>query len=104
MRRSLRMALGFGCVAALTSCFGTVGVSDDMVVDGYPPDGYLATTTPVYFEGHASYWYGNRWFYRDGGGWRGYRSEPAGLRESRVRAAPSRQYYGRAHAGGYRRR
>jgi hypothetical protein len=37
--------------------------------DDYPPDAYIATTEPVYFEGHAAYWYGGRWFYRDGARW-----------------------------------
>ena len=77
---------------------------DDVVVVGYPPDGYVATATPIYFEGHAAYWYGDRWYWRDGGRWHGYREEPTYLRDARVRSPPVRQYYGRAHGGGYRRR
>jgi hypothetical protein len=71
----------------------------------YPPDTFIATTDPVYFEGHAAYWYGGRWVYRDGGGWRHYDREPAGLAQRRMQASPARYSYqgaGRAtvHAGG----
>ncbi len=100
MKRPGLWLLAALCVSALTACWAAV--SDDVVVDGYPPDGFIATATPVYYEGHAAYWYGGRWFYREGGGWRGYRSEPPGLQQVRVRAEPQRAYYGRAHGGGYR--
>ena len=49
----------------------------------YPPDAYIATTDPVYFEGHASYWYGGRWYYRE---WRSL--EP--LRQGARRALPAK--------------
>jgi hypothetical protein len=69
-----------------------------------PPPAFLATAEPVYFEGRAAYWYGGRWFYRDGRAWRNYREEPGYLREWRGHREPARQYYGREHGGGYRRR
>jgi hypothetical protein len=101
MKRTLVSTLGVLCVAAITSCVA-VPVGGEM--DVYPPDAYIATATPMYFEGRAAYWYGGRWCYRDGGGWHAWREEPGHLREARVRAEPARQYYGRAHAGGYRHR
>ncbi len=55
--------------------------------DDYPPDEFIATTEPVYFDGHASYWYGDRWYYRDGGRWNHYDHEPPAL-YSRRNAAP----------------
>ncbi len=61
--------------------------------DGYPPDGYIATTEPVYFEGRASYWYGGRWYYRNGGGWGHYDREPAGLYQRRMQAPPRQRVY-----------
>jgi len=67
-----------------------------------PPAWFLATAWPVYFEGHAAYWYGDRWYYRDGGAWRYYHEEPGHLRDYRGRHEPQRQFYGRAHGGGYR--
>jgi hypothetical protein len=63
----------------------------------FPPAAFVATSSPTYYEGHAAYWYGNRWQYRDRGNWHSYREEPSYLRESRGRA-PARQYYGRGRS------
>ncbi len=49
----------------------------------YPPDAYIATTEPWYFDGQACYWYGGMWYYRSGGGWGHYNHEPAALRARR---------------------
>jgi hypothetical protein len=104
MTKALRVKmLGVLCVAVFSACMATVGVDDEAVADGYPPDAYIATTAPVYYNGVAAYWWGNQWYYRGGGGWRTWRSEPAALHASRYRGAPVRTYYGRAHGGGYRR-
>jgi hypothetical protein len=71
--------------------------------DNYPPDAYIATAEPVYFDGHASYWYGNRWYYRDGGRWNHYDREPAGLYQRRTSAPIVRRSYEpyRGHAAGH---
>jgi hypothetical protein len=61
--------------------------------DGYPPDAYIATTEPVYFEGHAAYWYGGRWYYRDGGRWNHYDREPPGLYQRRMQSPPRQRTY-----------
>jgi hypothetical protein len=61
--------------------------------DNYPPDAFIATAEPVYFDGHASYWYGNRWYYRDGGRWTHYDREPAGLNQRRTAAPIVRRSY-----------
>jgi hypothetical protein len=43
-----------------------------------PPPGYVASYEPVYYNGYAHYYYGNRWYYRDhGGAWQYYNHEPA---------------------------
>jgi hypothetical protein len=97
----LSCVLGVG----ISACVPVVPVGPEVGVDVYPPGAFIATASPVYFEGRAAYWYGNRWWYRDGGAWRFYGNEPAYLRSYRARVpAPARQYYGRAHGGGYRRR
>ena len=45
-----------------------------------PPPAYIASYEPVYYNGYAHYYYGNRWYYRDHvGGWRSYDREPAYL-------------------------
>jgi hypothetical protein len=48
-----------------------------------PPQAYIATTQPEYFEGRPVYWYNDNWYYRDHGRWSYYRSEPGYLRERR---------------------
>jgi hypothetical protein len=58
----------------------------------YPPDAYIATTQPVYVDGRASYWYGNRWVYRDGGRWNHYDRGAPAVR-GRVYSAPVRRVY-----------
>lgn len=71
-----------------------------------PPAWYVATNRPVYHEGRASYWYRNRWHYREGRNWRSYREEPRALRDRRAQRRDDQRhyYYGRDHRGGYERR
>ncbi len=90
------------CAAAVAACLLSTPAQAQVEVVLPPPD-FIATSTPVYYEGHAAYWYGNRWYYRDGGNWRFYHDEPAYLHGYRGRE-PVRQFYGRGHWGGYRRR
>jgi hypothetical protein len=89
------------CIFALvTSIVATAGCSMEMgasfpgvAVDSYPPDGYIATTEPVYYEGHATYLYGGNWYYRDGNRWNHYDREPPALQQRRTQAAPVRRSY-----------
>jgi hypothetical protein len=109
-RRALQQlgaVIGLGALAALSAgC--AVGVAGDAdyppgdyppgdypvgAYDDYPPDAYIATADPYYFDGHASYWYGNRWYYRDGGHWAHYDHEPPALYQRRIQAAPARHSY-----------
>lgn len=95
--RSLRLAtcalaLGAAFVAGGCEAYVRPGVAVVDVRD-YPPDEYVATIEPYYYEGHASYWYDGRWYYRDGGRWGHYDREPPHLRELRVRAAPVPRVY-----------
>ncbi len=92
--------LGALATLSLAGAGCTVGAYDDYpgdyppgAYDGYPPDAYIATTEPIYFDGHASYWYGNRWYYRDGGRWNYYHHEPAELARHRVAGPPVRHSY-----------
>lgn len=52
-----------------------------VVVDTYPAE---------YYDGHRVYYYGDRWYYRDGAAWRYYRQEPPELYRRRpyVQSAP----------------
>jgi hypothetical protein len=103
-RTSVRMFRGALCASALASCVCAGPALADVEIQVFPPAWYVATSSPVYHEGHASYWYGNRWYYRDGGSWHSYGEEPQHLREARGRAEPARHYYGRGRTGGDRRR
>ena len=87
---SLLMA-GAGCEVSAQPAYPTAGYYS---TSDYPPDEYIATTEPVYFEGHASYWYGGQWYYRDGGGrWGHYDREPGYLYQRRMAAPPARRGY-----------
>jgi hypothetical protein len=58
-----------------------------------PPAEYVATAEPVYYEGHAAYWYGGHWFWRDEhGGWGHYDREPPFLADRRAHFAPRRSW------------
>lgn len=97
MRHALRtVALVMALAASLCAVTGCeVGVGSAYPADyyDYPPDWYIATTSPVYFGGYPAYWYHGRWFYRDGGRWRYYAREPRALYQYRVHAPPVRRNY-----------
>jgi hypothetical protein len=63
-----------------------------------PPAEFIATTEPVYYDGHAAYWYGNHWNWRDEhGAWNHYDHEPPALADRRTHSPPVRRSY--EHAG-----
>jgi hypothetical protein len=65
---------------------GTSGCAAEVYGDAayYPDDSFVATADPVYFDGQANYYYGDRWYYRGSGGrWSSYGSEPSYLRAYR---------------------
>ncbi|HEY1957455.1 MAG TPA: hypothetical protein VGH28_17675 [Polyangiaceae bacterium] len=67
----------------------------------YPPPEVIVTMSPVYYEGHAAYWWHNHWHYRDAHGhWGHYNAEPKFLHDHRYGHPADRHYY----AGGYHRR
>ena len=70
---------------------------ENTYVDGdYPPADFIATVQPVYFEGHAAYFYNNRWYYRDGNRWGHYDHEPPALATHRAQfTASARVNYAR---------
>jgi hypothetical protein len=73
-------------------CAMGVGYSNGYDGD-YPPDAYVATTVPYYYDGYPTYYYGNQWYYRDGGRWRHYDHEPEALRQNRIQASPVRRNF-----------
>ena len=103
-RTLVKMLKGALCVGVVGSCLLAAPAQAQVVVEFVPPAEFVATAAPVYFEGHAAYWYRNRWYYREGRAWRYYHEEPAHLRSHRERWEPPRHFYGRAHEGGYRHR
>lgn len=68
--------------------------------DDAPPPEVIATIAPVYFEGHAAYWWHDRWHYRDPhGAWLRYHSEPGYLHTWRgSHPVVERHYYTTGHA------
>jgi hypothetical protein len=89
------MALAVALSLAAVGCGVEVGAAyPDSDPGGYPPDAYIATTEPVYYGGFATYWYGDRWYYRDSGGrWNHYDREPGPLAQRRAAGAPVRRTY-----------
>ena len=105
MNRTLATMLkGILCVGALTMFLTATPAQAQIRIEVSPPFWFIATASPVYFDGHATYWYGDHWYYRDGGAWRYYNDEPSHLRDYRGHHEFGRQYYGRAHGGGFRHR
>ena len=86
-----------------TTVVGVAGCYDDYeTVDPayYPPASTIATVEPVYYGGRPVYFYNDHWYYRNGGGWAYYRSEPGFLRDRRGWYAPGGRYYRGAYRGG----
>jgi hypothetical protein len=95
-RHIAALSKGFLIVSALGAFAGVslVGGTADAQWAPPPPE-FIATTEPVYYEGHAAYWYGNRWVYRDEhGGWGRYDHEPPALADRRGHFPPVRHSYG----------
>jgi hypothetical protein len=87
---SLKGALLLGA----TLCLLTPPARGQVVID--PGAACVATVSPVYYQGRASYWCGNQWYYQNNGAWGVYGSEPAYLHNYRGNHAPARHFYGRA--------
>lgn len=100
----------FNALLKTALCAGTIAVAATgaraqiTLSIAFPTPEFIATTPPVFFEGHAAYWFGGRWYFRDGRAWRYYREEPSFLRERRMHHEPERHFYGRDHDGGFDRR
>ena len=103
MTRSIvTMLRGAVCAGVITAGLAAAPALAQLEVRVSPPAWFIATNQPEYYEGHASYWYGNRWHYREGRTWHTYREEPSVLRERRTRGGRGQQHmYGRDHGGGY---
>ncbi|HXB55152.1 MAG TPA: hypothetical protein VN461_10240 [Vicinamibacteria bacterium] len=92
MKRSFAPILT-GVVVA--SCMWAAPARAGIDIQIFPPAAFIATAAPVYFQGHAAYWYGGHWHYREGREWRTYSEEPRYLHEYRAHHEPERHYYGR---------
>jgi len=86
--------------AAIAGCLAATPAAAQVVVRIFPPAAFVAVNTPVYYEGHATYWYGNQWYYRDGRNWRAYHQEPVYLHEYRGRHVAAQYHYESSHRGG----
>jgi hypothetical protein len=100
-RKIEKLMHGFFAASAIAACLLSAPSNAQVVI--YPPSAFIATTSPVYYEGHASYWYGNRWWYRDGRSWRGYEREPAYLHDYRGTRGVDRHHYERGNERGHER-
>ena len=81
--------------SAATGCYAYAEpepVTATYEVTSAPPDVEIESAPYVVYEGHPTYWYGGRWYYRDRDDrrWRYYREEPPTLQRQRpyVQQAP----------------
>jgi hypothetical protein len=88
------VALG-GVIAAAPACeVGVEGPDYPVAYGDAYPDGCIATTEAVYYNGYPSYWCGGLWYFRgEGGRWGHYDREPRGLYQSRELGGPARRNY-----------
>jgi hypothetical protein len=87
LSRGLGIASALGALASV-SLIGTTALAQWAP----PPPEYIATTDPVYYEGHATYWYAGHWNWRDPrGAWNHYDHEPPSLADRRSHAPPVRR-------------
>lgn len=99
---ALVAALG-GTIVAIPACNLGVESADYPVVYGDYPEGCIATTDAVYYNGYPSYWCGGLWYFRgEGGRWGHYGREPPGLYQHRMGGAPARRNYEPGRSGGGR--
>jgi hypothetical protein len=94
LRAIARVAALGGVIAVTPACeFGVEG-GDYPVAYGDYPDGCIATTDAVYYDGYPSYWCGGLWYFRgEGGRWGHYDREPPGLYQHRMQGGPARRNY-----------
>ena len=79
----------------LATGLGSTPARAGVEIEIFPPNFFIATARPVYYEGHAAYWYRNRWYYRDGRSWRYYHEEPHYLHDWRGHHEYERYHYER---------
>jgi len=99
IRALMKLSKGALLAGVVGACLASTPAQAQVEIQIRPPSWFIATTRPVYYEGHASYYYGNQWHYRQGRTWHTYREEPRMLREHNRRQHRDRYYYGRDHRG-----
>jgi hypothetical protein len=73
------------CALASSGCETTAREEPvtSAVVEVGPPFEHVRLAPLIVYEGRAVYWYNNHWFFREGGRWGYYRTEPFALRPHR---------------------
>jgi hypothetical protein len=75
-----------GCYGEVTTPAGATQVTAapvDATATDLPPDADIDVAPQVMYEGRPTYFYHDRWYYRDGSNWSYYRQEPGALRAHR---------------------
>ena len=83
MKRSIPAWFIASAVVPLIAIASYSGDASAQRVWGGPPAAYVASYSPFYYNGVAHYYYGNQWYYRDHGAWRGYEHTPGFLYDHR---------------------
>jgi len=103
IRSMVKLSKGALYAGVVAACLSATPAQAQVEIQIRPPSWFIATSRPVYYDGHASYWYGNQWHYRQGRTWHTYREEPRRLREHRSQRRDHRYYYDQDRRGGDRR-
>ena len=74
---SAALALGLAALAT------PLDAGAQVVVTIGPPDAYVASYAPIYYNGFAHYWWHTHWYYRDHGAWHWWTTEPVFLHQHR---------------------
>jgi hypothetical protein len=94
VKQSMNKLVSIGQAFALATAIGVVSTTASAQMPPPPPPEFVVTAEPVYYEGHAAYWYQNHWYYRDEhGAWAYYHDEPKFLSDHRRAAPPERHSY-----------
>jgi hypothetical protein len=82
MKLPLTLVMTALALAALTGCYAEAGPPyAETTITAAPVD--IDTYPSVVYEGRPVYFYGDRWWYRDGGRWTYYHREPTELHRQR---------------------
>ncbi len=81
--KTIVLTASVAALALSTSAAGCAGRATPSVTTVTNAPLEIESSPYVTYEGRPTYYYQNRWYYRDGGNWRSYKEEPVELHRHR---------------------